>query len=375
MTTAPQLVPEIATILRNVAQKDGAIPFSRFMELALYCPETGYYERIEHAPGRSGDFYTSVHVGPLFGRLLAAQFADWLEPLTAGRLQLVEAGAHDGRLALDILSWFEGTNSPLWPRLEFGLIEPSARRRAWQARRLARFADHIRWFDSPADPNLQSMQGILFSNELLDAFPVTRLKWMASGQHWVEMGVGWRADLDRFVWIDLPISASGADNLLAAAGLSIPTELARVFPDGFIVDVAPQATHWWTDAARTLAHGILMTIDYGLTAEELLSPSRTDGTLRAYRNHRVERDVLAFPGEQDLTSHVNFTQLQRAGEAEGLETARLVSQADFLTRGAARIWRDGDSAPSAAEVRQFNTLTHPEHLGSRFRVFAQHKVG
>ena len=371
MTTAPRLVPDIATILRNETRDGRIVPFARFMELALYCPKLGYYERLEHTPGRSGDFYTSVSVGPLFGQMLAAQFAEWFQPIRSERLQLVEAGGHDGQLALDILSWFEGTNSPVWPRLEYAWIEPSPQRRAWQAERLARFAGRVRWFDSPSDLKPGSIHGILFSNELLDAFPVTRLKWKA--RHWIELGVAWSDAAGRFVWAELPLSAGRAAEILAVAGLSIPPELAAVLPDGFVVDVALQAAPWWTDAARAVADGVLTTLDYGLTSEELLSPSRTEGTLRAYRNHHLEPDVLAFPGEADLTSHVNFTQLRLAGEAAGLKTSPLVSQSEFLTRIATRLWQDGGASPSGPEVRQFNTLTHPDHLGRRFRVFLQHR--
>src|SRR5437762_5911169 len=106
-------------ILRREMAARGSITFARFMELSLYCPQSGYYEQIANTPGRRGDFYTSVSVGPLFGELLAAQFAQWLgqwetpsverginEPAPA-RLQLLEAGAHNGRLAADILDWFK----------------------------------------------------------------------------------------------------------------------------------------------------------------------------------------------------------------------------------------------------------------------------
>jgi SAM-dependent MidA family methyltransferase len=342
------------------------------MEIVLYCPDFGYYERLEQAPGRSGDFYTSVQVGSLFGRLLAAQFAEWLQSIAAGRPRLVEAGAHDGCLAVDILSWFEGTNSPVWPELEYVILEPSPRRRAWQAQRLARFADRVRWFESPSDPALGPIHGVLFSNELLDAFPVTRLKWKAPS--WREMGVTWDENLNRFVWRDAVAATAPVDQILTDAGLTVPPELARVLPDGFTIDIAASVSSWWSSAAQLLAEGVLMTMDYGLTSDDLLNPSRHGGTLRAYRNHRLEPDVLAHPGEQDLTSHVNFTQLQRAGEAAGLETARLVTQSEFLTRIATRLWQDGLPPPSVSDVRQFQTLTHPEHLGSRFKVFVQTRL-
>ncbi|MDW8308419.1 MAG: SAM-dependent methyltransferase, partial [Verrucomicrobiales bacterium] len=120
-------------IRREIAQR-GAIPFARFMELALYCPLCGYYEKKTDTPGRRGDYYTSVSVGPLFGQLLAFQFAAWLEPIRCAdaRLLIVEAGAHDGRLARDILQWLRVHRAELLARLEYRLIEPSPSRRARQ---------------------------------------------------------------------------------------------------------------------------------------------------------------------------------------------------------------------------------------------------
>lgn len=366
-------MPEITTILKNEMVRSGAIPFSRFMELALYCPNSGYYERPGQAPGRAGDFYTSVSVGPMFGRLLAARFAAWLEAIPGERVQLVEAGAHDGRLAWDILSWLEDNNSPCWPRLEYWLIEPSACRRRWQAERLARYSDRLRWFDGPDGMAPGAVRGVIFSNELIDAFPVTRLRWQAGARCWAEMGVS--CGSEGFAWTLLPLSEERLAAVLSEAGLAIPAELARVLPDGFTLDLTEGASGWWRSAAVALGQGTLMTIDYGCVAEGLLSAARAEGTLRAYRRHRLATDVLADPGEQDLTCHINFTQLQRAGEASGLTSEPLQTQARFLMAIVRDCWGGrGVETIGAPAARALQTLVHPEHLGSRFQVFIQHRA-
>ena len=143
-------------------------------------------------------------------------------------------------------------------------------------------------------------------------------------------------------------------------------------PDGFILDISPAAAEWWREAAGAVFEGFLVTIDYGLTAEELFAPHRTQGTLRAYRKHQLQSDLLADPGEQDLTAHVDFSAIQSAGEAEGLATRQLVSQERFLMGVAASFWSEA-KPPQAEETRQFQTLVHPEHLGRAFKVLVQEK--
>jgi SAM-dependent MidA family methyltransferase len=126
-------------------------------------------------------------------------------------------------------------------------------------------------------------------------------------------------------------------------------------------------------AARALQRGKLMTIDYGRVNEAV--PESFQGTLRAYKNHRVTADLLAHPGEQDLTAHVNFSRIRAAGEAAGLQTEAVVTQEAFLTNIATRLWRELGPAHAwgARQIRQFQTLTHPEHLGRRFRVLLQER--
>lgn len=367
------------------------------MELALYCPHCGYYEQEADNPGRRGDYYTSVSVGRLFGELLAFQFAEWLSQLgtqnaergnedsSATPLQLIEAGAHDGKLAHDILTWLREHRPGLFEWLEYGIVEPSARRQEWQRRTLAEFGEKVRWYSElaslyPPVPGggqvprsalrVPRLNGVLFLNELLDALPVHRLGWDARTRTWFEWGVA--LDGERFVWVRLPEPLHTSRFTLHA-----PPELLAILPDGFTTEVCPAATDWWREASSLLRHGKLLTLDYGLTDEEFFAPHRRDGTLRAYRNHQVSSDVLANPGEQDLTAHVNFTAIQAAGEAAALTTESFLTQAQLLVRVAEQTWRDEGSFGewNAGRLRQFKTLTHPEHLGRPFRVLVQSRAG
>lgn len=380
----------------------GAIPFARFMELALYCPVYGYYEKEEDTIGRGGDYYTSVSVGPLFGELLAFQFAGWLEtsaqPQAPGspsavrcteRAEIVEAGAHRGALACDILRWMRQQRPAVFQRLAYWIIEPSDRRRRWQQETLAEFAAKVRWARSLAElvsPALAGapeqaraddrqparVQRIIFANELLDALPVHRLGWDAKRRAWIEMGVTLKDG--RFAWTQL---SALTPRLASCASLPVPgKQLAAVLPDGFKFEVCPAAEEWWRSAASVLERGTMVALDYGFTAEELLGPERTGGTLRGYHHHRFSDNVLADPGMQDITAHVNFSAIRAAGEAAALRTAAFLTQSQFLTRIAAAIWkREGSFGDwTARHTRQFQTLTHPDHLGRAFRVLVQERT-
>ena len=307
------------------------------MELALYAPKTGYYEANKPI-GRSGDFFTSVSVGQVFGQLLAAQFEKW------GERHLIEAGAHDGQLALDILQ-----NLPQ-SRFSYTIVEPSEIREQLQRERLVGF--DVRWAKNLAE--LGDVEGVIFSNELLDAFPVQKFGWDAKACQWFEWGVD--AEKDKFTWVKL-----------ATIRLeTFPEELLEHLPDGFVFERSPQAENWWQAAARSLRRGKLVAFDYGFTFEELLQ--RPHGTLRAYKDHRMVTDLLADPGEQDLTAHVNFSAIQQAGEQAGLKTEFFGNQGQFLTRILAEMpvpnWTD-------KQRQQFMTLAHPGQLGSQFRVLVQ----
>jgi SAM-dependent MidA family methyltransferase len=351
-------------IAQEIASK-GVIPFERFMELALYCPVYGYYEKEADTVGRRGDYYTNVSVGNLFGELLAFQFAEWLED---GRMaQLVEAGAHDGRLAKDILSWVREYRPVLFEGLEYTIIERSERRAGWQKRMLGEFSGKVRWVEEVSQ--MKKVRGIIFSNELLDAMPVRRFGWDRKNRMWLEWGVGTKNG--EFVWKRMPETEGSVGNLNKA--LLVEKDLFDALPEGFTMEWNSSAESWWSDAARVLERGKLVTIDYGLEGAEFLVPERMSGTLRAYRGHHLSDDLLANPGDQDLTAHVNFTVIKLAGETNGLKTDPVLNQSQFLTKIASRTWNtEACFGEWTSERRkQFQTLTHVEHLGRAFRVLIQ----
>jgi SAM-dependent MidA family methyltransferase len=352
-------------IIRCEIAQCGILSFARFMELALYCPKHGYYETKKDNPGRGGDYYTSVGAGDLFGRLLAWQFAEWLaeEGSADCGVRITEAGAHDGRLAGDILGWLRANRPELFGQIEYWIIEPSAVRQEWQRETLKDFAPRVRWFLRFNDAAMQRCNGIIFSNELLDAMPVHRLGWDAKNKAWFEWGVALEGE--KFVWakIQCPVIS-----------IQYP-EWEPVLPDNYVIEVCPAAENWWREAANFPGCGKLMTLDYGLTADELFAPGRLNGTLRAYHHHQVSGDLLANVGEQDLTAHVNFSAIQKIGEAAGLKTESFSTQAQFLTGILAKASKDDALGNwNSAQARQFQTLTHPEHLGRAFRVLVQSRM-
>ena len=359
--------------IREEILKSGAIPFARFMELALYCPETGYYETNKDNVGRAGDFITSVSAGCLFGELLAFQFAEWLEESRSAGcgLRIVEAGAHDGKLAADILNWLQTHRAKLFSEIEYVIIEPSERRQQWQRETLMCFPN-VRWFAGfqsiAADPPQSALRtpqlnSIIFGNELLDAFPVRRLGWDATEKKWFEWGVTLAGE--KFAWVKIPTPHSA---------LRTP-QLEAVLPDNYTIEVSPAAENWWREAAAVLQRGKLLAIDYGFNSDEQFSPARLKGTLRAYHRHHVSDDLLAHPGEQDLTAHINFSAIQKAGEEAGLKTENLCTQPQFLTGILQKAVAEKQFASlDAKRVRQFQTLTHPEHLGRAFRALVQSRA-
>jgi len=360
---------KVAEKILEELRNQGPIPFARFMKLALYCPVYGYYEKEGDTIGRRGDYHTSVSVGPLFGELLGAQFSEWLSALPMP-VCLVEAGAHQGLLALDLLRWIRANRPELFAGLTYWVVEPSLKRREWQTRTLQEFAGRILWARESAEvlaSNQQGIRGIVFCNELLDAMPTRRFGWDAATGEWFEWGVTF--ENGQFVWTRLALEANSTP--VGAIPHELPLEILKVLPDAFTFEISPAAVQWWTEAARVLAQGKLVAFDYGLAAEERPDPARPQGTLRAYRHHRLAPNPLADPGEQDLTAHVDFESIQRAGELAGLRTEQFMTQERFLMAITSKLMCEDPSRWSGERVRQLQTLTHPEHFGHSFRVLVQ----
>lgn len=367
-----KLRSELETILREEIARTGPISFASFMQRALYEPGVGYYQQPSRVIGRGGDFFTSVSVGSVFGEMLACQICAWLaEGPDTKPVHILEAGAHDGRLATDILCFLSAHCAEFADRIEYWILEPSSTRRAVQEEALVPFASRVRWASDWHGLPEEGIRGVIFANELLDAMPVHRFGWDAGCKSWFEWGVD--AGAQGFAWTRLPQRAGVGGDPARALLPELPDALLGVLPDGFVIEVSPDAADWWGRAAKSLRRGKIATFDYGFTLEQSLQPRRAGGSLRAYYRHQITSDLLAHPGEMDLTAHVNFTVLQTAGEAAGLRTDGLLTQAAFFTRITELIERGAVRFPpwTPARLRQFHTLTHPGQMGEVFRVLVQ----
>ncbi len=362
MCAVPQGANPLTEIIRAEIGATGPMPFARFMELALYHPEFGYYEIGADQVGRRGDFITSVSVGEVFGQLLAFRFAQWLSSID-GPVRIAEAGAHDGSLAGDILEWLAANDESLFSRLTYSIVEPSVCRRGWQSKRLGKFTGKVEWHDSLVDAT--EIRGIIFSNELLDAFPVHRICWDAAKRDWLEWAVDWRDGAFRWELID------GGDAAWRFLLPAWPSELLGVLPDRYTTELSPQANAWWRVAADKLVAGKLVALDYGHGPDDWPAASQPDGTVRGYRTQKRVDDVLADPGEQDLTAHANFGLAKREGESAGLRTEQFTSQERFLNSIFVEMLESDPSLGQAIDVRQLQTLTHPDQMGRPFRVLVQ----
>lgn len=363
-------VTELEQIIHGEIDASGAISFARFMELALYHPAHGYYERNLKQTGRDGDFFTSVSVGSLYGEILGYDFAQRLEQLPGKDLQLIEAGAHDGRLAADVLDYLREYHRETFRRIQYAIIEPSFARAEKQFKTLAQYNGKVRWVKSWDE--IPEFRGICFSNELLDAMPVHVLRWNSAAQTWTEWGI--TNNHGSFQWKPLPEEqhSQRARKLLAR----LSTDLLAVLPNDFTVELSPDAVSWWLQAAHRLTQGWLFTADYGFLQDDFFSPHRARGTLRAYSKHHPRTDLLDAVGAQDITAHVNFSLLMKAGESAGLKQEEFVQQGIYVKTVLEGIERCPAQFPlwTPMRYRQLMSLMHPEHLGRVFKVLLQSRL-
>lgn len=354
-------------IFQSLAKKDGQkMRFDEFMDLALYHPQHGYYaSTIGTKIGREGDFFTSVSVGDTFGLILSyAIERAWNRlPLETGTPPvIVEQGAHDGQLALDILRAFRERNPDFLNQLKYCLVERKNRREL--VPELEEFQDQICQVTSL--DKVRERSGIFLANELLDAFPVRRFI-LHSGE-WREQCVGSDQDGENLDWVTAAVYADSDPGFCEFLGL-IGNE--SELPEGYTTEFCPGIKTWVDRASRIFQDsGIWWIIDYGHESTDYFAPARTDGTLRCFNRHRVHDSPLFRPGETDLTADVNFTHLEIEAKRSGLKISPLRDQARFLTE-AGRDWLlglEGEPGKEARRLRQFQTLTHPGMMGNRFRV-------
>ncbi len=304
--------------IRDEIRSGGPMPFARFMELALYDAEAGYYRGPAARPGRAGDFLTAPELHPIFGASLAVALDDVWDRLGRPSPFVVrESGAGTGTLALAILDELTLVGSPLRAAVRYEAVDVDPRRVEVFANRLAA-AGHGDVVDA-ADP-AASIEGVILGNEILDALPVHRVRWRDGGLHEVAVDLDAGGGLHE---IEIEPSTPSLADHLSAEGIQLV--------EGQTAEVGLAADVWIASAAGQLRRGLLLLIDYGAAAAELYDPiRRRDGTLRAYVRHQVHDDPYRHVGRQDLTAHVDVTAVERAAHGAGLSTVGITTQAEAL---------------------------------------------
>lgn len=311
---------KLAELILKRIRTRGDITFASFMESALYEPDLGYYTSPGRKVGADGDFYTSMNVHSAFGRLIAREIGRFFELLGSPvSFTVAEAGAGGGQLAQDILDAASEENPALYAALTYRLIEKEPSLKEAQAARLERHAEHLAWStpEELAQGGL-SFTGCIISNELFDAMPVHLVEMTESGLKEVFVS----ADGDGFREKLLAPSTSELENYLRRFEV-------RLMP-GQRAEINLAAPAWIASAADALERGFVLTVDYGYLAEELYTPQRRNGTLLCYYKHSTNEDPYRQVGEQDITTHINFSALIEAGNEAGLLSAWYGEQYRFL---------------------------------------------
>ena len=332
-----QLNTPLVESIRETIRAQGPQSFAWFMQQVLYHPEHGYYSSGRCAIGRNGDYFTNVSVGPLFGQLMVAQFAEiWEELGKINDFVIVEQGAHDGQFARDVLESAQSRAPEFFEALDYRIIESFPILRERQSQMLEPFRNKVEWRDS-----LQPFVGVHFSNELLDALPV-RL---------INGGVEKLVDLqgDKFLFIERPLSR---------------TEFNQA------------ALDWVDSVAANLQRGYVITIDYGHSGNEF------QGSVQVRAQHRHLDSPFEQIGHADITMQVDWSSVIERAQFSGLRLASFTDQHHFLTGIIAGLGRGGSPEPLAGDCgqsplpdspktkRELQTLLHPEMLGRAFQVLA-----
>jgi SAM-dependent MidA family methyltransferase len=336
-------------IRQAIAADDGWISFSRYMDLSLYTPGLGYYAGGAVKLGKDGDFTTAPEISALFGATLA-KFASDL--FGGAPLNILEFGAGTGKLAGDFLSAAAESGTKV---ANYQIVEVSSELRARQQRALANYPQ-IEWLDAPP----AAFTGLVIANEVLDAMPVPLL--VRRHGRWLERGVALDGSDFRFVDRECEQGMAG----------QIPGEPS--LPDGYLTEVHPQQAGFMRlvgEMLRVGNGGAALMIDYGFPASEYYLPQRSGGTLMCHYRHHAHADPFYLPGLQDITSHIDFSEIARAGLDAGLEVGFYMSQAAFLIGAGLPNLLKGQRAadplhwlPLSNAVQK---LTSPAEMGELFK--------
>ena len=369
-------------IAAHIGEQGGSIPFSRFMELALYAPGLGYYSAGATKFGRAGDFVTAPELGQVFAACVATAIAPVLQQVGPSA-RVLELGGGSGAFAeVALMRLLELDALPD----RYAILEPSADLRERQRERLQRslappqFA-RVEWLDGPFDDD---WDGVLFANEVIDALPTPRFA-LRDGEVYEEHVVVRhdavvlpRDDASALPQPGFAIELRPADAFLSQSVRHVERTLGHALPDGMRSEVLPQLPYWIQAVAGGLRRGAMLFVDYGHPRSERYADDKPDGTLRAFARHRVHSDVLRWPGLQDITASVDFTALAESGVHAGFDLAGYCTQASFLIGNGLpdalqRIEAIADAGERTQRLAEVKQLTLPSEMGERFGVMGFEK--
>jgi len=354
---------ELVNIIKSRIRENGAISFRDFMDMALYYPELGYYTSPKEKIGGYGDFFTAPELDRAFGDLLAKQFAEIYEKLKTNNFKIVEIGAGKGYLAHDILRKLKEDYPEVYKNTEYILIEKSPYHISIQKEILKDF-NNVNWVQDIIDLDDESIEGVIFSNELFDSFPVHLIRKING----------------KIYEVYLTLEGDEIKEILVEPSediLRYLKELNIKIPDGMQTEINLDAKDYIQKIGKKLKRGYVITIDYGYPSAELYKPYRMRGTLLCYYKHRYSEDFYKNVGLQDITSHVNFSALAYYGRMADLELTGFTDQAHFLiSLGLMEIFEElqnRDDYEAFERINRLKTLVLPKGMGEKFKVLVQHK--
>ncbi len=350
----------LAQIIADEIAQQGAIPFSRFMELALYAPQYGYYTGGAHKIGAAGDFVTAPTLSPLFGQTLARQIAPLLAQ-TAGNVY--EFGAGTGALAATLLNALSGCLNAYYI-MELS-PELAARQRAYIQQHAPNLAHKVKHLSALP----YSFDGVILGNEVLDAMPIERVCRHENGD-FSRVCVGYEAG--RFA---LRYQSLLDPDLFQAALNYFPDPALLPHAGDYTSELHPAQHAFIRTLAEKLTRGAMIWLDYGFDAAQYYHPERSDGTLIGHHRHHTIHDPFYRVGLTDLTAHVNFSDIAEAGCAAGLDLIGYTNQATFLYNLGildllAAQFPQTDTPSYFQAAQAVNTLTAQHEMGELFKVMA-----
>lgn len=359
---------QLTKIIKSLIHKSGPITFDKFMGIALYHPEHGYYTSGKAKIGKSGDYYTSPCVHPAFGEILSRFICLAYEAVNSPDFTVVEMGAGKGFLALDVLDSLKRNNPELYDTLRYSIIELSPNLREEGKIILKEHMHKIKWVVSLSDLEPESISGVFISNELVDSFPFHRAKF--KNGELLEIFV--TLEDEEFVQILDKPSGSVLKEYFEGYNLEFENEQE--------VEINLYAKKWLSEIARAFAKGFVLTIDYGYLASELFNPSRMKGTFMCFHEHTANENPYVNIGEQDITAHVDFSNLIRVGESIELNAVKYTTQGQFLIDlGVLDIAERYSGEEKSSDISYqknrmaIKNLFLPELMGDKFKVLIQEK--